>query len=51
MREKINLKQKSFLVYGLGITGISVIKYLKKNKVKNLFVWDDFKRIEIIKKK
>ena len=35
------LKNKSFLVYGLGLTGQSVIKFLKKMKVKNVFLWDD----------
>ena len=35
------LKNKSFLVYGLGLTGRSVIKFLKKTKVKNIFLWDD----------
>ena len=35
------LKNKSFLVYGLGLTGISAIKFLKKIGVKNIFTWDD----------
>ena len=35
------LKNKSFLVYGLGLTGISAIKFLKKIGVKNIFIWDD----------
>ena len=35
------LKNKSFLVYGLGLTGISAIKFLKKIEVKNIFLWDD----------
>ena len=35
------LKNKSFLVYGLGLTGISAIKFLKKIGVKNIFLWDD----------
>ena len=36
-----NLKDLSFLVYGLGTTGQSVVKFFKKNKVKNYQVWDD----------
>ena len=35
------LKKKSFLVYGLGSSGKSVIKYFKKNNFKNYKVWDD----------
>ena len=35
------LKNKSFLVYGLGLTGQSVLKFLKKTKVKNIYLWDD----------
>ncbi len=30
-----------FAIYGLGVTGASVINYLKKLNFKNLFVWDD----------
>ena len=36
-----DLKQSSFLVYGLGLTGKSVINFFKKNKIKNYQVWDD----------
>ena len=35
------LKNKSFLVYGLGLTGISAIKFLKKIGVKKISIWDD----------
>ena len=35
------LKNKNFLVYGLGITGISAVKFLKKNKAHNVYLWDD----------
>ena len=38
---KKNLKKLSFLVYGLGSTGISVINYFKKRKINNYTVWDD----------
>ena len=36
-----NFKELSFLVYGLGLSGKSVINYFKKNKIKNFEVWDD----------
>ena len=35
------LKNKSFLVYGLGLTGQSVIKFLKETKAKKISIWDD----------
>ena len=35
------LKNKSFLVYGLGVTGISAIKFLKSIGVKSILIWDD----------
>ena len=35
------LKELSFLVYGLGLSGRSVVKFFKKNKVKKFSVWDD----------
>ena len=38
------LKELSFLVYGLGLSGNSVVKFLKKKKIKNLKVWDDKKK-------
>ena len=39
-----NLKQLSFLVYGLGATGKSVISFFKKNKITNFKVWDDYNK-------
>ncbi len=38
---KENFKDLSFLVYGLGLTGQSVVKYFNKKKIKNYQVWDD----------
>ena len=36
-----NLKDLNFLVYGLGLTGRSVVNFLKRNKIANFKVWDD----------
>ena len=44
MISKINLKDSSFLVYGLGLTGKSVINFFNKNNFKNYQVWDDKKK-------
>ena len=41
MRESFNFKDKSFAVYGLGLTGKSVVNFLKKNKAYQIFTWDD----------
>ena len=38
-----NFKELSFLVYGLGITGKSVINFFERNNIKNYQVWDDNK--------
>ena len=35
------LEKKIFAIYGLGLTGLSVINLLKKNKIKNFYAWDD----------
>ena len=35
------LKELSFLVYGLGLSGQSVVKFFKKNNIKNYKIWDD----------
>ena len=45
-----NLKEFSFLVYGLGSTGKSVIRFFKQNKIKNYKVWDDANK-ELFKSK
>ena len=37
------IKDNSFAVYGLGISGTSVFKYLKKKNIKKLYTWDDIK--------
>ncbi len=36
-----NFRKLSFLVYGVGSTGKSVIKFFKRNKITNFKVWDD----------
>ena len=38
------LRELSFLVYGLGLSGISVVKFFEKNKIINFKVWDDKKK-------
>ncbi len=38
---KKNLKKLSFLIYGLGSTGNSVINYFEKRKIWNYVTWDD----------
>ncbi len=42
------LKEHSFLIYGLGLSGISVIRFFKKNKIKNFKIWDD-KKIKLFR--
>jgi UDP-N-acetylmuramoylalanine--D-glutamate ligase len=41
MISKKNLKNLSFLIYGLGLTGKSVVNFFIKNNVRNFKVWDD----------
>ena len=41
MVQNLRLKEQSFLVYGLGLSGQSVVKFFKKNNFKNFKVWDD----------
>ena len=41
MTYNTRLKEQSFLVYGLGLSGQSVVKFFKKNSFKNFQVWDD----------
>lgn len=44
MLEIPKLRELSFLVYGLGLSGTSVINFFKKNNVRNFKVWDDKKK-------
>ena len=46
----MNLKRLSFLVYGLGLTGKSVVNFFRKNKFKNYYVWDDMPKIYLKQK-
>ena len=39
------LRNKTFAVYGLGVTGRSVINYFNKNGFKKYIVWDDDHKI------
>jgi len=41
MAQNTRLKEESFLVYGLGLSGQSVVKFFKRNNFKNFKVWDD----------
>ena len=41
MSHILNLEKFSFLVYGLGSSGLSVIQYFKKKKINSYYVWDD----------
>jgi UDP-N-acetylmuramoylalanine--D-glutamate ligase len=36
--------ERSFLIYGLGLSGQSVVKFFNKNNIKNYKVWDDNKK-------
>ena len=44
------LKDSSYAVYGLGLSGNSVFKFLKNKKIKKIYTWDD-KKIKNNKKK
>ena len=41
MISKKKLKNLSFLIYGLGLTGKSVVNFFIKNNIRNFKVWDD----------
>ena len=43
---KINklIQENSFAIYGLGLSGVSTFKFLKKKKVKKIYTWDDKKK-------
>ena len=41
MSQTTQLKELSFLVYGLGLSGRSVVRFFKKKNIKKFKVWDD----------
>ena len=45
MVQSSKLRELSFLIYGLGLSGRSVINFFKKNGIKNFKIWDDNKKI------
>ena len=45
-----NFKELSFLVYGLGLSGQSVVRFFTKKNIKNFEVWDDNQK-KLFKKK
>ncbi len=49
MSQILKLKELSFLVYGLGLSGRSVVRFFKKKNIKKFKVWDD-KQKKILKK-
>ena len=50
MLSNSNLKELSFLIYGLGKSGISVVKFFKKKNIKKYKIWDD-KQKKLLKNK
>ena len=40
-----HLRHKNFAIYGLGVTGRSVIRYFHKHGFKNYIGWDDDKKV------
>jgi len=44
------IKNSSFAIYGIGLYGNSVLKFLKKKKIKKIYQWDDKKNVKSIKK-
>ena len=51
------IKDSVFAIYGLGLSGNSVLKFLKKKKIRKIYIWDDKKnknnkkKFDLFKKK
>ena len=43
MKTSIPIKDSSYAVYGLGLSGHSTLNFLKKKNVKKIYTWDDKK--------
>ena len=44
------IKENSYAIYGLGLSGTSVHKFLKRKKVEKIYTWDDKKNFKNEKK-
>jgi len=44
------IRENSFAIYGLGLSGTSVLRFLKKKKIKKICTWDDKKNLNNEKK-
>ena len=45
MESSYPLSRKKFAIYGFGLSGKSVLKFLKRLKVQNYYIWDDKKKV------
>jgi UDP-N-acetylmuramoylalanine--D-glutamate ligase len=43
MKISKSIKDSSYAIYGLGLSGNSVVKFLKKKNIKKIYTWDDKK--------
>ena len=43
MKTSTTIKNSSYAVYGLGLSGQSTLKFLQKKNVKKIYTWDDKK--------
>jgi len=50
MKISKSIKESSYAVYGLGLSGNSVLKFLKKKNIKKIYTWDDKKNKNDLKK-
>ena len=40
------IKKNSYAIYGLGLSGRSVLNFLKKKKIRKIYTWDDKKELK-----
>ena len=40
------IKENTYAIYGLGLSGKSALKFLKKKKAKKIYIWDDKKKLK-----
>ena len=41
-----SIKENTYAIYGLGLSGKSALKFLKKKKAKRIYIWDDKKKLK-----
>jgi len=50
METNKSIKENTYAIYGLGLSGKSALKFLRKKRAKKIYTWDDNRKLKLKKK-